>query len=547
MYDNNNQQNGVNHFFAMPQWPIRKDISGLYNGDPTLNALDPNSDPYLFNVPTTFDTTSRVTGWDYEPGSISGHDMYSGPGGPRFDRNVFPTALAMDLSFPGGSRLKDGVLYSTIADAFGKSYFNHCFHMMTDVKTFAPTNDALTLAGTYAHSGSYYATNDYGYSSLNNGGTANVAVHLRAHQLGGHTYDKHERFVWNGWAIDPLHNYTNPGLWALIYNSPMHLISAKHRYHHGIMSQALQTLPGDPHIEVFTRAMAWRLMHQVMAWKLATDHPLGLTRSEVETRFQADLESIYDQVYVPAVVNNDPSYKWAALRNLGMIGYQNSGFHSGVFNYCVLSNSLVYYIGNVFMLMKQTGSWNAMMAKSTKCQLILTFIVQCLDKYSIDFILDTTGHGEGYYPSNPLDTTGNNSDPSTNYATNTYNNNYYTAISTVVSNGQTPVLATSWANWQTLFPPVGQADWIHKSDGSINIAPERDATQHMRAQWAFIRRDFFPEIPNSRINAACAKYQSYYDTVANNAAAQATPFNQAAADWALRIPSMGFYKVPTVN
>jgi len=31
--------------------------------------------------------------WNYEPGQLSGHDWFMGPGGPRFERAAFPSAV----------------------------------------------------------------------------------------------------------------------------------------------------------------------------------------------------------------------------------------------------------------------------------------------------------------------------------------------------------------------------------------------------------------------------------------------------------------------
>lgn len=528
IYDPQFQQNGVNHWFALPRWPMRKDANptGAYNGSPELLAEDPNSDPYLYNVGRSFDTTARVSGWDYEPGSVSGHDWYCGPGGPRFDRNVFPTVLALHMTDLDGRRLKGNESYRDMSHAWGMGYFNHSQHHFTNVKNMTTLPEDAISAGEYSHSQTYYGPNDAGYVP---GGLAkHVPLFARSTAL----FDKDGRYKWCSYAPDNLHNYHQPGLWTMFYNSPMHVISAKMHYFHNIMSAQLYTKPGaGAHNWGFNRGMAWRFMHYVVMWKIATEHPLGMSRDKIEDRFKADLEGFYDVHYVPTKITNDPSVYYEGIRNLGIpvtiYNYTVNG--ARMVNYSVLSNSLAYYIGNVYLLMKQTGMWDTMLAKSTKCKLAFEFMMECMDKYSVDFILDTSGHGEGYGPT-------------------WYNENkgsaWYTSLTDLHPEGTLNIshLPKSWAEWETILPPRGQEDWITAEDGTSR---ERDATHHMRAQWAHMRRDYFPEYPYPRLEQACAKYDQYYDTWAQRVASYSTKEAQGQFDWAKRHPGQAIYKAPT--
>lgn len=513
------QVNSYNQWFALPQWATPSDQ--VYGSTTENNALDPNSDPYLFNVPTYFSggggtaKGARATGWDYEPGSISGHDWYTGPGGPRFDRAVVPTPLALFMSDPTGSRLHNNETYKMMCKSWGRAYFNHSHHYITDVKTLASIPDQEAIDGLWSFADAYYGTSNR---------TAAKSISLQAIGNGNDIIpvDKNGNPFWNGWALDDLHSYAQPGWWALIFNSPMHAYSAKLRFNSQWMS-ALQASHKDTPTTGFfmVRAQAWRWLHLVMMWKLSSNHDFGISRAQIEDRFQTEIETMHDTVYLPAYGPSPVSNQYFdGIRNLGIPVSDNADV-GGDFNdgnppvthtAVALSNGLTYYMSNVLALMKQTGCWNIMRSKSAKCQTALTFLIQCLDKYSLDFILDTDGRKEGYV-----------------FIKNR-------PIGTPIS------VPSSWAAWATDNPKVGVEDWIHSSDGSF---AEYDVAQHLRAQYAFMRRDFFPEITNPRLAAACTKYQNFYDTWAARVAAETVPFNKTLKDWPTRYPSLGILKPPT--
>jgi hypothetical protein len=155
-------------------------------------------------------------------------------------------------------------------------------------------------------------------------------------------------------------------------------------------------------------------------------------------------------------------------------------------------------------------------------------MLECLDKFAIDFILDTDGRIEGYYnfPGEVGD--------------------HYFPITKPVASGQPQVVPANWAEWNaTVAPKVGQETWVRDESGTLFQSYERSATMHFRAQWAFMRRDCFPEIPYPRLDAACAKYQAYYDERKNYALSYQTPNTQTQHDWHYRIPSSGIIQPPS--
>lgn len=504
------QINSAGHWIVAPEWPIKFDT--VYGSTLDTEAID----PYSFDITTYHNSEGhayRIYGWNYEPGSISGHDWYTGPGGPRFDRTIIPAAIALYMSNPDGSRLKGNVPWKTIRDKFGLAYFNHSHHYLTDVQTFDTISTTQVQDGEWSYARSYYAPNT-NYRAYNR----QVDQFAISNGSNWVSSDKDGLHHYCGWALDFLHNYGQPGWYTMLFNSPMHLISAKLRYHANWLAQIGGAAGDDPTSLFFDRRHAWRIMHLAVMWKIATSHPLGIDRSVITEAFKAELEAIYDYVYVPTVVQNSSSYFCTGLRNFGIPGILND---NGSTKYVgPLSDYKTFYFSQLLAIMKTTGSWDAMRAESTKCQVALDFIITCLDKYSIDYFMDTEGRGDGVFHN----------------------------LSATVASGATLTLPANWAAWgTTVYPKVGQHDWIHNSNGTIYVQPtngtlDRDVSQHLRAQYVFMRRDYFPEISNARLEDCCTLLQGYYDTIAARVATGATPTDQRNLDWVYRLPNLGILK-----
>lgn len=506
--------NSLAHLFGMPEWGMPADYN--YGDLPAVQAIDPQTDSYLFDRSTYHNYGGkpvRLHGWNWEPGATCGHDWYTGPGGPRFDRAVAPSVLSLWASDQSFVRLQGNVPIRDMVDAWGLAYFNHSNHWLTNVKTFSTVPDDESLAGEWVFANAYYGggpyTNGPGKTIDLRGPGSSSTVTLP-------NLDSNNRMPWCGWMRDALHSYCQSGWWALMLNSPMHAFASKFDFNTEWMgSLGASAATTDPKGYFMIRVHAWRYLHYIMAWKLASRHPLGYTRQEIEDRFQAELEALYDAIYKPAFVDNSSDVYFVAIRNLG----ETVELTSDGTALKVQGGPLGYYMSHCLMLMKQTGLWSVMLAKSTKCDAALRMIIRNFDLYSIDWILDTDGRGE---------------------------NGGYQNVSQTQTAGYTFTAAdvpASWADWNTQNPPTGQEDWIRDSSGTILAGSyEKDVAQHLRAQWPFMRRDYFPEIPNARLDDACAKYQGYFDAVTAQVNAAATPTDKRNADWHYRYPSLGVLK-----
>lgn len=175
-----------------------------------------------------------------------------------------------------------------------------------------------------------------------------------------------------------------------------------------------------------------------------------------------------------------------------------------------------FYLGVVYMLFRQTGLMAVMRAKSTKCATMIDYTIACLDKYSIDYFMDTKGVPDG------------NGALTLRYAL--------------------PGEVVVPANWAGHFATVCKADgvqhdWVTNADGS---GREVDISQHLRAQYVFLRQSHFSDYPHVRLADCVTLVQGWYNTVDTRVAAATTPDAKRGADWAFRLPTHHRIKNPVV-
>lgn len=187
----------------------------------------------------------------------------------------------------------------------------------------------------------------------------------------------------------------------------------------------------------------------------------------------------------------------------------------------------MFYMAHALQFMRQIGLFKVMRQKSQACEEALMYMIKCLDKFSIDWVLDTDGVPQYYYPIATLAATDSNAYSET---------------------------CRSWAlHAQSYSQKEGLEDFITNLDGSIGDV--RDLNEHNRAQWVIMRDLYFPEIPVERggtaLTDAVAKFRGYYAkkdahwaTIFNDPAKNA--FQKRAADWSGRLPSLGFIKAPII-
>lgn len=475
-----NQYNGYNHLMYMPPWPYSTDMDGQYP------ATDPNAPPQFPYYDPSGNRTNgafrgfAATGIMYEPGSPSGHDWYPSPGGVRFDRYFVPSQLTMYVTDPTGVRAQGNIPYRVICDEYGKAYFNHGHHDVTNVRLLETLSFDDVASGKYAYTYGYYTPQG---PVLVPGGTAthiDTKTIMNGAEWG--PTDKDGRHHYHGWNVDNQHAYCSPGWYALMFNSVTHMVSAKMRFNATMMSSAgwgspTATAAGDDGYTL-KRQHAWRVLHLATMWKLATPHPLGVSRTKIVPRWVEELEFFHDTIVVPTTDPTHPQYNdiyFACLRNLGVPGTRvvsgNTHFIEAT------TDSKLLYNAGVLGFMKTTGSYDYMRAQSVKCQKSIDLIRDSIAKYTVTKMLATKGRAEGLTAS----------------------------LTAPVPLATSLVAPADWYAWASVFAPVdGAKDLITNADGSPLPPYERSGYQHLWVQAIFQFQTHFPEFNFPGVAEACS-------------------------------------------
>lgn len=523
------QRNGLNHMYAMPPYPMKANHN---NGDSAEETqYDPlPRDPYTMNTASSnasYGKPHRFSGWKYQPGSVSGHDWYMGKGGQRFDRSPTPSLLAIYVSDQSYVRPHGAVPIRDMLDGFAFAYFNHSCFMVRDARTGATVPKEEMYTGGWTQLNAFYGayTNPPGLPA-----GADKKIDMCGIKSGSYRQAQHNdasgRMPWGGYLRDALHSHAYPGIHAMVLNSPMHAFANVFFYNmHWMCSLGDAKPDANPTGFFLMRQMAWRWLAYTAQWIVGTAHPRGITHQEVESRFQIELEKIYDFAYVPAFVNNEQTIFAAGLRRLGVYVAVEGGSMGSA------GGSMGLYCAHTLALMKQTGLWAKMKARSVKCRLALEMVLEAFDKQVIDYILDTKGR-DAYYqklsgkkPEGHVFTV---ADVPTSWA-----------AQSAMLDTEWPVLPANMGSGeaQTYSTQERMANWNTSYAG---VKGESGSTQHLQYQWATVRKFYFPEYPHARLDAALAKFEQYY--AENAALADAGTKNE----WAMRFPSHGDLLAPSV-
>jgi hypothetical protein len=510
------QADSMGHWFVLPPYPLKNDQNKdnayltAYESRPRDPTMFTNRDHYPWY---------RAMGYKYQPGSMSGHDWVTGLGGQRFDRSPSPSVLAIYAANQNWKRPEGNVPIRDLVEGWGMAYFNHSNHWVKDAKTFESLPKAGILKGAWEFVGAYYGS-DVPYGKLGQPRGPQVAVDIcgvlngRARRPPNN--DPEGYMYYSGWQRDCLHSYANAGWWAIMLNSPMHAIAVKHDFDTQWMSSLGSAPPTtDPTSYYSLRTHAWRVLSYVMAWKCATEHPLGYSREEIEARFQIELELIYDKIYKPAFIDNEKTIYSAAIRNLG------SGVTPNINNvgaiYQTAGGSLGLYMVHTLTLMKQVGMWAAMRKRSYKCQAALDMMIRNLDRYVIDYVMDTDCR-DAYYSmaiigKASIDDYTVNDVPADWSAQKVMMDQYLPLISPSIDR-------VTAANYPA--PQRFKGMFLAYDDRT----EEQTGCPHLYMQYLKARRDYWPEYPNARLNSAIAKLQAAYDEyLVKRAANQAYPMS----------------------
>jgi hypothetical protein len=487
-----NSVNGLANIYCAPRWPQPRAGYGPSPADPYMSYQDLNKDGGSVGY------SGWAKGWDYEPGSYSLHNWYTGPGGPRHDRSTMPSVVTLWADNPNYVRIQDNVPIKDMFNGYSMGYFNHANHWVSDVKGMTLRPNKKLLDGSIQQLFGYYSA---GVENPADPNGIYVKSDMRSGENSEH-FDKENLYRWGGWGRDSLHSYTNAAWIALLSSSPMHAIGSKF----DVITSVMMT--GDPgHYmrgEYMVRDMAWRWMHWTMAWKVASDHPLGFTKAEIEEQFLKYFEGMYQFIYKPVVEDGETGHFAEGLRNLGLPIVMSQ------YGWAMQGTGLGYYMAHVMVLMKQFGLWSALRARSGMAVKMLDYHMANMDHFIINYILDTPMN-QGVDP------------------------NVF---------GYTSRIPSSWAQYMSENPTGNASDLIRDAGGAV-MNGDRGVNIYQPLQYLFARRDYFPEVAHPRLAAAVAKAEQYLADKAAYVAADSNPFNQTGRDFTYCYPALAPIKAPT--
>lgn len=505
--------NGLNNMWALPRWPL-----------PDASYLPSVIDPFVPMVGeynrsgASSQYAPWASGWDYEPGSYSGHNRFSAPGGLRFDRGVMPSVLAMWMTYPNGNRAQENTPWRDMVEGYMLAHFNHSCRAFTDpTRLYLDTNENL-INDKWSVTGLYYGP--YGpwrEKNIQINGTLRGSIEADA-------FDQAGNLVLNGDGRDPLHNYTNSAWGALLLNSPMHgILSKTDTFYSWAMDYPVLS-EYNPMENYGVRVQAWQWLVYPLAWKVAADHPLAFTQREIEDRFAALMEKYWIHIWKPLKIDNDQRPFFQTLRTMGTT-FQGDGGGGG-------GGRLGFYMGHVLQVMKQTGFWSAMMARGGHVKDVLELEIEMRDRYCFDNILDTHMMSNGSYhfyhkgdfgggvPQSWADW--NAKYPSESFASK-------------VEYGPVAPGADPYSNPIYTYYPANRTLY---TDQNGNWSPLLEGPDHNMFQYPSIRKNYFPEYPNPRLDAAIEKMRSIEQIALNAVNAASTPLAKKDTDHNQRLPHL---------
>jgi hypothetical protein len=491
--------NGLGAWRMYPKWS-RGGGTGSLGFDTSIidtGFLQPARDNYV----------TQVIGWGYEPGSTGGHTWFMSPGGSRHDRACWPHVMVAWASNPTGNRPHGNVPMEELKDAWLDNYFNEgChYHPSATLERGISVPKDKVLNGLVAYNDTYY--NGGNESFVPDPPNNCIRLLSAGNASDGGYLDKYGRNFVNEYQRDNQHSYSNGALGVYINNSPAHVISARHTFNSHVLCAWGMTSGLFNSYEWLTRQHAWHEWQFTNMWIATTSDARSISRTELEAMWEKHLHAMHDSVMPRFLNGTDVASQ--ALRNIGInVDFQSDATSKGYVIPTGGADSKLGYMGQVLLLMKQSGAWDAMRARSVKCREILDLLVTCLAKATADCFLDGDGRIDRMW----------------------FDGNRTPLAS--------PLGEPTWAN----FPPKnGNEDWIHGADGSLPDATTSYIepwfnTQHFRAQCVWIIRDYFPEINYPRIDAAAAKVDGYYATIESRRLAG------TGQNWHWRFAMMGKFK-----
>jgi len=566
----NSQPNGYNQWRYMLRWPRSiysslayndpnswhytvNTLKGPYNGTTFSGSYDPpvakQQDYYMF--------LSQATGWGYEPGSISGHTWYTGPGGVRFDRYQFPSVAAQYISSPSSVNLLDNTAIADVADDWGFAYFNHSCHYITNVKTFEGISASKADLNSNTYINDYYGNYNTPYAAgridlvaiakgdWDEGLLSNQSASTRP---ASRFYDKYgltgARRFWNGWAVDALHGHQQAGLWSYGLGSPMHMVSAKHlmvanrltmngggsgsnpssfwnvgtgadKDSRSVISTA-STITTTTWVEIdtpakFSRELSFRWGNLLWMWlnsNASGTNAFGYSKALIEEMFLDDFNTAFTNIVNPVNTNATTSPWCKAFKQLGC-GINVS--QSGANYYLIVGlNAVHLYLGQLLIIMKMTGAWDSLRGMSSNSAAVLDFYLHAMFRRCIDIYADNGANFE----------TPDNDSGIAKYSAGRFINRS-TAVALPKGSNSFGVadVPASWTTVSSTFSKEGTEDLFRYPDGTY---AEKQANHHMVYQIAHALRYWFAsEVTafygnTTKADAAISAYQTSYSSYKTN-------------------------------
>jgi hypothetical protein len=564
------QQNGYNQWRFMLRWPRTvysilgpldtnswhhtvNTLKGPYNGTTFSGSYDPAiakyQDSYMF--------LSQATGWGYEPGSISGHTWFTGPGGVRFDRYQFSSVAAQYISSPSSVNLLDNTAIADVADDWGLAYFNHSCHYLTNVKTFegisaskAELNSNTYINDYYGNYGTAYGAGRIDLVAIANGDydLGLLSNQAAAPRPASRFYDKYgltgaKRF-WNGWAIDGLHGHQQAGLWSYGFGSPMHMVSAKHLMvahrlsmnggtsgaspssfwnigtgaspsSRSIISTAT-TLTTTTYVESdtpakFSRELSYRWGSLLWMWlnsNASGTNAFGYSKALIEEMFLDDFNAAYTNIVNPVNTNAATSPWCKVFKSFGCGA--NVTQVGGNYYLVVGLNAVHLYLGQLLIIMKMTGAWDSLRSMSSNSAAVLDFYLHAMFRRCIDIYADNGANFEI-----PETSAGR-----AKYSTGRFVNGLAAlALPLGVDSFGVSDVPSEWTAVSSTFPKEGSENFFRYPDGTY---VEKQGNHHLVYQVAHALRYWFAsEVTafygnTTKADAAISAYQASYSSYKTN-------------------------------
>lgn len=480
------------------------------------------------------------TGFEYFPGNPGGQDIYPGPGGMREDRAAIAMRITRLITEPNGVRLEGEVPHQTWAWNWCKNYANLARTFVRD-RNLGSIDKNESLNGDWKQHGGYYGagvaptSTKIDYVAMGNGAhkrrlgytpgmTAETWINVTncTDSTGRHPY---------GYQLPESahHGYSAAAQALLAFKDARFAVLQRFYFDTAQMSRLGGSRPTTDATSYYgQRIHAWRWSDYFWTWYSSAEHPLSYTPKQMEDRFLIELEKINAEVYQPAFVNNggagDNTLFAQGVRRFGQ-GLNIVEEPGGTYGARENGGNKFWYLGLPVMMMKTSGMWDVMKAKSPGAANAMNCVIHSLATGSINWINGTDTKWSRYSDANFSNTGGH----------------FWTSSPNLGATITPANLATSWSTVGALLPDPGLADYWHDSTGTY-IGYE-DPPLHNRAQWPSIHKLFFEtEYPWAGLDTALAKFKQHYADRNAFALTYESPASQRSHNWVYRLASNGFVK-----